>query len=192
MASISQYLVELDKQRDRLAANLTAMGVSANASEKLNTLVPKVLKIPQSSVDVPSKIMVYNAENRDDIHLDYNGTLYSLDEFTALHSDFCNFDNEYALNYSTSVFGWDSQIFTCCTRLISVKPSMQISMRFLSGSTESGIMRLVKSEHNSPSVIIAAAQSEESYIELPLQWIYSDSYVTTLSVPTIHIHLSGA
>ena len=37
------YLAALDAQRDQLARNLTAMGVQASESEKLNTLVPKVL-----------------------------------------------------------------------------------------------------------------------------------------------------
>ena len=46
--SIANYLTALDEQRDALARNLTTMGVSASETEKLNTLVPKVLQIPQS------------------------------------------------------------------------------------------------------------------------------------------------
>lgn len=43
--TISDYLEELVSQKSALAANLTTMGVSASSSEKLNTLVPKVLEI---------------------------------------------------------------------------------------------------------------------------------------------------
>lgn len=43
--TISEYLEELVSQKSALAANLTTMGVSASSSEKLNTLVPKVLEI---------------------------------------------------------------------------------------------------------------------------------------------------
>ena len=43
--SIANYLTALDAQRDQLARNLTTMGVQASESEKLNTLVPKVLQI---------------------------------------------------------------------------------------------------------------------------------------------------
>ncbi|MCM1226029.1 MAG: hypothetical protein NC320_01215 [Clostridium sp.] len=181
MANISQYLKELDRQRDCLAANLTAMGVPANASEKLNTLVPKVLDISQSGGIVPSKTVLFDAEKRNDIYLQFKNTLYSIDEFTALYPDFCSADNEYALNYTTSAFGWDSQVFTCCTRQISIKSSMQIAVRFLSGSTETGVMRLAQSGSNSPIDIINAAQTDGSYIELPFQWIYSTDYVTTLT-----------
>ena len=48
MPTISEYLAELKKQRNQLAKNLNTMGVSANTTEKLNTLVSKVLKIKQS------------------------------------------------------------------------------------------------------------------------------------------------
>lgn len=50
MPTIAQYLQELVRQRDTLAANITAKGVTASANEKFNTLVPKVLDIP-SGID---------------------------------------------------------------------------------------------------------------------------------------------
>lgn len=51
MSTIAEYLAELDKQRTQLAENLNTMGVQATATEKLNTLVPKVLQIQQSGGD---------------------------------------------------------------------------------------------------------------------------------------------
>lgn len=48
MPDISEYLAELKKQRNQLAKNLNTMGVPADTTEKLNTLVSKVLKIKQS------------------------------------------------------------------------------------------------------------------------------------------------
>ena len=50
--SIGNYLTALDEQRDALARNLVTMGVQASESEKLNTLVPKVLQIPQAKQDI--------------------------------------------------------------------------------------------------------------------------------------------
>ena len=50
--SIGNYLTALDEQRDALARNLVTMGVQASETEKLNTLVPKVLQIPQTKPDV--------------------------------------------------------------------------------------------------------------------------------------------
>lgn len=174
MPDIAEYLTELDRQRKQLAENLNAMGVSATANEKLNTLVPKVLKIQSGNSE---KTVIFDTENKNNIHLKYNDIVYSLAEFTAINPDFCSSDNDYAFNYSTSIFGWDAQVMTCCTVPVSITPSSQVAMRFLSGSTETGTMRLVQSDSNSPAEILSSTE----YTDLPLQWIYSADYVTTLT-----------
>lgn len=48
MATITELLNALKVWRNKLAENLVKMGVTANSTEKLNTLVPKVLQIPQT------------------------------------------------------------------------------------------------------------------------------------------------
>ena len=45
MAKIKQYIQELKRQRNALADNLVTQDVIASHTEKLNTLVPKVLEI---------------------------------------------------------------------------------------------------------------------------------------------------
>ncbi len=50
MATISQLLNALKVWRNKLAENLVTMGVTASSTEKLNTLVPKVLQISQTGV----------------------------------------------------------------------------------------------------------------------------------------------
>ena len=41
--TITEQLTKLNQLRQQLAANLTTKGVTATATEKFNTLVPKVL-----------------------------------------------------------------------------------------------------------------------------------------------------
>ncbi|WP_295219054.1 hypothetical protein [Ruminococcus sp.] len=179
MASVFDYINALDMWRDKLAANLTTMGVTADSSEKLNTLVPKVLQIPQSGGG--SSTAVFDADHQSGIYLQHNGTVYSLADFVALYPDFCSSSNAYALNYSNTLLGWDVGIYTCSTTPISVTSATQIAMRFLCGSTETGIMRLVRSDTGTAEDILTKAQTEGSYIDLPLQWIYAADYVTTLT-----------
>ena len=164
---------------EQLAKNLNAKGVTAIATEKFNTLVPKVLEI--SSGETPTTTVLYDATHRDKVSLLYNGTIYSVADFTAIYADFCSEKNSYALNYGTSIFGWDYSCYTCCTLPISVTASTQIAIRFLSGSTEVGILRLVQSDTGMAADILAKAQTEGSYIDLPLQWLYSADYITTLT-----------
>lgn len=47
--AVADYLNELINQKTQLADNINKMGVSAESSEKFNTLVPKVLKISGGS-----------------------------------------------------------------------------------------------------------------------------------------------
>ena len=178
-ATITEQLTKLNQLRQQLAANLTTKGVTATAAEKFNTLVPKVLEI--SGGESPTTTVLYDATHRDKVSLLYNDTIYSVADFTALHADFCSAKNNYALNYGTTVFGWDLQVYTCCTLPISVTASTQIAIRFLSGSTEVGILRLVQSDTGTAADILAKAQTEGSYIDLSLQWLYSADYITTLT-----------
>lgn len=80
MSTLNEYISAVKTQRDNLAANLNTMGVEANNSETLNTLVPKVLDI--KSEETGENVF-------DDIvrFYDYNGDLlyeYTLDEIQAL------------------------------------------------------------------------------------------------------------
>ena len=178
--TIAEQLTKLNQLRQQLAANLVAKGVNAEQTEKFNTLVPKILNI--SGGETPTeKIVLYDADNRDKVSLLYNGTIYSVADFTALHADFCSAKNNYALNYGTTVFGWDYSCYTCCTLPISVTASTQIAIRFLAGSTEVGILRLVQSDTGTAADILTKAQTEGSYMDLPLQWLYSADYITTLT-----------
>ena len=179
MATIAEQLAKLNSLKTQLAANLTTKGVSATATEKFNTLVPKVLEI--SSGETPTTTVLYDATHRDKVSLLYNGTIYSVADFTAIYADFCSEKNNYALNYGTSIFGWDYSCYTCCTLPISVTASTQIAIRFLAGSTEVGILRLVQSDTGTAADILTKAQTEGSYIDLPLQWLQNTEYVTTLT-----------
>ena len=164
--TIAEQLTKLNQLRQQLAANLTTKGVSATATEKFNTLVPKVLEI--SGGEPPTTTVLYDTAHRDTVSLLYNDTIYSVADFTALHADFCSEKNNYALNYGISIFGWDYSCYTCCTLPISVTASTQIAIRFLAGSTEVGILRLVQSDTGTAADILAKAQTEGSYMDLPI------------------------
>lgn len=186
MITIADYLLELDKQRDKLAENLNTMGVTANNTEKFNTLVPKVLQIPQEGGEGKSKkIMLFTAETRDSVYLKHNNIVYSVDEFTTLHPDFCSEENNFALNYDSSIFGWDNSMYSCSTISIEVNSETMIAIKFISNSNEDGILRLVKSETGTAENILTNAQTEGKYIDLPFQWVYTSSYIITLTECTI-------
>lgn len=65
MATIAQLLQEVTNQKQKLAENLTTKGVEALGTEKLNTLVPKVLQITANGTDTSDA-----TATADDILLD--------------------------------------------------------------------------------------------------------------------------
>lgn len=50
MATVADYLIKLDELRDALARNLAILGVPAQETEALQTLIPKILKIPVGDI----------------------------------------------------------------------------------------------------------------------------------------------
>ena len=81
-AIITEQLTKLNQLRQQLAANLTTKGVTATTTEKFNTLVAKVLEI--SGGESPTTTVLYDATHRDKVSLLYNGTIYSVADFTAM------------------------------------------------------------------------------------------------------------
>lgn len=184
MPDISAYLDALIEQKSALASNLTAMGVSASKAETFNSLVPKVLLISQGGGSEPSsdRVVLFNAQHRTEIAIKRDDFIYSLDDFITQYPDFCNAENGYTLNYSNMIFGWDLSILTCSGIPLNITQSSRIAMCFAAYSTESGILRLVKSDSGLAKDILENAQTEGKYIDLPFTWIYSmDGFVTTLT-----------
>ena len=143
--SIAKYLTALDEQRDALARNLVTMGVQASESEKLNTLVPKVLQIPQTKPD----ITLFKAST-DTLH-DYGEKVYtfyndgyrSLAGFTESYEHFCCEENGYAIYYNQPDFNWGAVIYTMCVEPVRITPSKSILFSYTSGATDIGEMWLV-------------------------------------------------
>lgn len=143
--SIGNYLTALDEQRDQLARNLVTMGVQASESEKLNTLVPKVLQIPQTKPD----ITLFRAST-DTLH-DYGEKVYtfyndgyrSLAGFTESYEHFCCEENGHAIYYNQPDFNWGQTIYTMCVEPIHISSSNKIMMSYKSGATDIGEMWLV-------------------------------------------------
>ena len=77
MPTIAEYLEELNKQRNHLAKNLNTMGVQANATETLNTLVPKVLQIQHSGSETFYLTLIHLHQNRRRFPLMANQSIFT-------------------------------------------------------------------------------------------------------------------
>ena len=176
--SIGNYLTALDEQRDQLARNLVTMGVQASETEKLNTLVPKVLQIPQTKPDVTlfrASIDTLH-DYGEKIYTFYNDGYRSLSGFTESYLHFCCEENGYAIYYNQPDFNWGQTIYTMCVEPVHISPSNKIIMSYKSGATDIGEMWLVPKNNDTLSpadtarYIYEAIQNNQA-VSVPFGWL---------------------
>ena len=176
--SIGNYLTALDEQRDALARNLMTMGVQASESEKLNTLVPKVLQIPQAKQDITlfrASIDVLH-DYGEKVYTFYNDGYRSLAGFTESYEHFCCEENGYAIYYNQPDFNWGAVIYTMCVEPVRITPSKSILFSYTSGATDIGEMWLVPKNNDTLSpadtarYIYEAIQNNQA-VSVPFGWL---------------------
>jgi hypothetical protein len=176
--SIGNYLTALDEQRDQLARNLVTMGVQASETEKLNTLVPKVLQIPQTKPDVTlfrASIDTLH-DYGEKVYTFYNDGYRSLSGFTESYQHFCCEENGYAIYYNQPDFNWGQTIYTMCVEPVHISPSNKIMMSYKSGATDIGEMWLVPKNNDTLSpadtarYIYEAIQNNQA-VSVPFGWL---------------------
>ena len=186
--SIANYLTELDNQRDQLARNLVAMGVSASESEKLNTLVSKVLQIPQTKPDITLfKASIDTLHDYGEkVYTFYNDGYRSLSGFAESYPNFCSEENGYALYYNQPDFNWGATIYTQCVTPVALTPAKSILFSYRSGAADVGEMWLVPKNAGTLSPAETARYIHETItagqaVTVPFNWLQTgDNYVTVL------------
>ena len=186
--SIVNYLTALDEQRDQLARNLVTMGVQASETEKLNTLVPKVLQIPQTRPDVTlfrASIDTLH-DYGEKIYTFYNDGYRSLSGFTESYLHFCCEENGYAIYYNQPDFNWGQTIYTMCVEPVHISSYNKIMMSYKSGATDIGEMWLVPKNNDTLSpadtarYIYEAIQNNQA-VSVPFGWLGTvGNYVNVL------------
>ena len=186
--SIAKYLTALDEQRDALARNLVTMGVQASETEKLNTLVPKVLQIPQAKQDITLfKACIDTLHDYGEkVYTFYNDGYRSLAGFTENYPHFCCEENGYAIYYNQPDFNWGQTIFTMCVEPVHISGSNKIMLSYKSGATDIGEMWLVPKSNETLSPADTARYIYEAIlnnqaVSFPFGWLGSvGNYINVL------------
>ena len=176
--SVGNYLTALDEQRDALARNLVTMGVQASESEKLNTLVPKVLQIPQAKQDITLFRASIDAlhDYGEKVYTFYNDGYRSLAGFTESYEHFCCEENGYAIYYNQPDFNWGAVIYTMCVESVHISSNRKIMMSYKSSATDIGELWLVPKSNEQMSEADTAryiyeAILNQSAISIPFGWL---------------------
>ena len=192
--SIANYLTALDEQRDALARNLAAMGVQASETEKLNTLVPKVLQIPQIKPDITLfKASIDTLHDYgESVYTFYNDGYRSLSGFAETYPNFCCEENGYAIYYNQPDFNWGQTIYTQCVTPFSFSPTKAIMFSYRSGAADVGEMWLVPKNSGTLSPAETARYIHEKImagqaVSVPFNWLQTQDNYTTVLLSCEHI-----
>lgn len=189
--SIANYLTALDAQRDQLALNLAAMGVQASKTEKLNTLVSKVLQIPSGGSEVTLFQYGSNALKQfgDSVYTFYVDGFRSIAGLAKTYPNFCCAENNYAINYNQQDFNWGANIYTLCVQPFRFSDSKGILLSYMSGFIETGEMWLVRSDsvrrsNSETAQFIYNEISAGHAVAVPFNWLQTpDSYSSVILKP---------
>lgn len=107
--AIADLLAKLVELKNQLVANLSSMGVTADESEKLNTLIPKVL---ECKADV---IWSQDTVSDEVTRVNIPSGVTSIEDFTFLMND-----NLKSVKIPSGVTSIGSYAFYTCTSLASV------------------------------------------------------------------------
>lgn len=186
--SIANYLTALDEQRDQLARNLVTMSVQASENEKLNTLVPKVLDIPQGRPETTLFKAGIDAihDYGENIYTFYNDGYRSLAGFSETYPNFCCEENGYAIYYNQQDFNWGATLFTQCVTPVHITRDKSILFSYMSGFFGLGEIWLVPKAAQAMSAADTARYIHEQVIAghgipLPFNWLNTENeYITVL------------
>ena len=127
---IDEYLQELITQKENLANNLRAKGVDADASETLNTLVPKVLNIQNGGGYKKLPLFLCGSDKyADSVFTIFQNGIEDLSGYIRDNKAFCRASNGYVLNYSQEDFSWDGFVYTASTKPFHVNVDTAIALQ---------------------------------------------------------------
>lgn len=188
MATIAQLLNALKVWRNKLAENLVKMGVAADSTEKLNTLVPKVLQIPQTgtSANEFSLLDTSTSTSKNDTLTAYGSSVYiyeSVDSVVLSLSDVVakcggvDAQNNY-IGDETSIYGINVGNWTqsSCNTGILLESSMSLNVGKVLVTVNAYLSNWVNQTLN---IRLIAADSLESAKEkvLASDFAYTSTFV---------------
>ena len=161
------------------------------SAESEITALQKTIEALQKQIDSLNSsnfITLFSNENyalyAPEIGLILNGGYHLMNDFMSLYPNFCTSANDYALSYSQTDFGWDSEILTVCTKELNLSEKSKIIISFKSGAAEDGKLYLVEKPQyiDVPVTIYVKDKIDRSQaVDLNFKWLQSENYVSVMT-----------
>ena len=119
----------------------------------------------------------------DSVYTYYNDGYRSLAGFAESYPHFCSAENDYALHFNQTDFGWAGTVFVMFLTPIAVTSDMHLLLSYLVGASQSTTFYLVKKTDKTGAELAQHIYDEikaENALQLSFQWLYSDDFVSVM------------
>lgn len=184
----SEWLASL-KGKDGADGNspeVSGFATTKYVEERLSEILVILENLPTASTvtlfsygeDVPEK---YGST----IFTIYQNGIQDLSSYIRNNKPFCAAENDYALSYNQTDFGWDGQVYTASTKAVNITSGTSFAITYQSGAAEDGKLYLIpasdKSDSDTVQNYIYTSISSGNCTELSFAWLQTSDFVTVLT-----------
>ena len=186
-SNINNFMNNMTVFSEKLGNTTSRVGTAESEITALQKTI-EVLQKQIDNFDSSNFITLFSNENyaqyAPEIGLILNGGYHLMNDFMSLYPNFCTSANAYALSYSQTDFGWDSEILTICTKELSLSAKSEIIISFKSGAAEDGKLYLVEKPQyiDVPVTIYVKDRIDRGQaVDLNFKWLQSENYVSVMT-----------
>lgn len=114
----------------------------------------------------------------------YNDGYRNLTGFVQSYPNFCNADNDYALNFNQTDFSWAGEVYAMFLTPVNIDGHSSIILTYQSGATETGEIYLMEKISGRTYAELAQVVHEQitngNAIKLNFQWLQSSDFISVL------------
>ena len=119
----------------------------------------------------------------ENIYTYYNDGYRSLAGFAESYPHFCCAENDYALHFNQTDFGWAGTVFVMCLTPVFITSAMHLILNYVVGALENAEFYLVRKTDKTGSELARHIYEEiqnGNAVSLSFQWLYSEKSISVM------------
>ena len=119
----------------------------------------------------------------DSVYTYYNDGYRSLAGFAESYPHFCSAENDYALHFNQTDFGWAGSVFVMFLTPVAITSKMKLLLSYMVGASQDAEFYLLPKTDKTGSELAQYIYEEikaENALKLSFQWIYSDTSISVM------------
>ena len=119
----------------------------------------------------------------DSVYTYYNDGYRSLAGFAESYPHFCSAENDYALHFNQTDFGWAGSVFVMFLTPVAITSKMKLLLSYMVGASQDAEFYLIPKTDKTGSELAQYIYEEikaENALKLSFKWLYSDTFISVM------------